>query len=188
MSHHTRAMSSNETHSPFDYLAQLERKCRVASIGLPVAEDQEQQWSGLLFKLCGYELLVPMEDVVEIGDMPPVTHLPGVKPWVIGLTNMRGNLLPIMDLGRFLFGSGASATPLGRLLVVNHGASLVGLRVEAIIGKRHFLKTQRTENNPALPSVLGEFVAEGFIDQDQVRPVFGVKSFVNAPAFQDAAL
>lgn len=181
-------MSSNDQRLPYDYLLQLERKCRVASPGLPTAETQQEQWSGVLFKLDNYELLASMAEVVEIGDMLPVARLPGVKPWVIGLANMRGSLLPVIDLGRYLFDSEFSSDGSGRLLIVNHGTSRVGLRVDAIVGMRHFLQTQRTGNTPSLPRPLDACVAEGYIDKDQVRPVFNIKRLVNETAFQDAAL
>lgn len=181
-------MSAIEQRSPYDYLVQLERKCRVASPGLPVAEAQQQQWSGVLFNLAGYELVAPMSEVAEIGDMLPVARLPGVKPWVMGLANMRGNLVAIIDLRRYLFATDASATEAGRLLVIRHGGSLVGLRVDTVIGMRHFLETQRTGDTPSLPPPLESCVVEGFLDQGMVKPVFSIRRLVNDPAFQDAAL
>ncbi|AOU96840.1 hypothetical protein BI364_01415 [Acidihalobacter yilgarnensis] len=181
-------MSATEQRSPYDYLVQLERKCRVASPGLPVAEAQHQQWSGVLFKLAGYEMVAAMSEVAEIGDMLPVAHLPGVKPWVLGLANMRGNLLPIIDLRRYLFASAAPTAEAGRVLVVKQDGSLIGLRVDAVIGMRHFLETQRTGDTPTLPDPLDVYVVEGFVDQGLVKPVFSIRRLVNNPAFQDAAL
>lgn len=181
-------MPSNDQRQPYDYLLQLERKCRVVSPGLPIADTHQEKWSGVLFKLDQFELLGAMAEIVEIGDMLPIARLPGVKPWVIGLANMRGSLLPIIDLGNYLFDSGLPADDSGRLLIVNHGNSLVGLRVDAIVGMRHFFQSQRTGNTPSLPRPLDACVAEGYIDKDAVKPVFSIKRLMNETSFQDAAL
>ena len=44
------------------------------------------------------------DEVVEILPMPQVTPVPGAQPWLLGVANIRGNLLPIVDLKQFLEG------------------------------------------------------------------------------------
>jgi twitching motility protein PilI len=49
-----------------------------------------------------------------------LTRVPGAKAWVKGLANVRGQLLPVLDLRQFL---GSGVTPLTRntrVIVVNH--------------------------------------------------------------------
>ncbi|AOV18095.1 hypothetical protein BJI67_14405 [Acidihalobacter aeolianus] len=181
-------MAANEERPPYEYLVQLERKCRVASPGLPVADPDHEQWSGVLFNLGEHEMVAQMSEIAEIGDMLPMARLPGAKPWVMGLANMRGNLLPVIDLKRFLFADDAPATDAGRLLVVRHGGGLIGLRVDGVVGMRHFAEAQRTGDTPHLPQPLEACVVEGFVDQGVVRPVFSIRRLVSDPAFQDAAV
>ncbi|MBA2409221.1 MAG: chemotaxis protein CheW, partial [Gammaproteobacteria bacterium] len=45
-------------------------------------------------------LVTPLLAVAEIITPPTVASVPGVKPWVMGIANMRGTLLPIMQIQR----------------------------------------------------------------------------------------
>ncbi|APZ44216.1 chemotaxis protein CheW [Acidihalobacter ferrooxydans] len=173
------------SQSPFDLLVQIERKCRVAAPGLPAQEEERKQWNGVFFRLRGFDLVVPLEQIVEIVDMPAIATMPGVKPWVIGLANMRGSLLPICDLGRFVFEDDVAAQ--GRLLVVRLAGFPVGLRVDAVYGMRHFWVDQQAESLPDLPVLLQRYVTSAYHDQDKVWSVFDVHALLSNEAFRDAA-
>ena len=43
-------------------------------------------------------LVSKMGEVTEILDPPDFTRVPGVQSWVVGIANVRGSLLPLMDL------------------------------------------------------------------------------------------
>ncbi len=68
-----------------------------------------------------------------------LTRVPGAKSWIKGLANVRGALLPVIDLRQYL---GSGATPLTRntrLLVVNHRDVPAGLMVDEVLGFRRFI-------------------------------------------------
>nr|MBA2408319.1 chemotaxis protein CheW [Gammaproteobacteria bacterium] len=49
-----------------------------------------------MFRIRRNPLVTPLLAVAEIITPPTVASVPGVKPWVMGIANMRGTLLPIM--------------------------------------------------------------------------------------------
>lgn len=181
-------MDTSESNPPYEYLTLLERKCNVATLGLPGNESGEQQWNGVLFCIGDYELVASMTDIIEISDVPPLTHIPKVKQWVLGLSNMRGNLLLIIDLANFLLPAESRAKEAGQLLVIRHEGSPLGLRVDKVVGMRHYPETDRTGDTPHLPASLNRFVTEGFVDQDKIRPVFSFTRLTQDPLFQDATV
>jgi purine-binding chemotaxis protein CheW len=73
-----------------------------------------------------------VDEVLEIVRTPPVSLLPLAAPELAGVTSVRGDLLPVLDLGVRLLGA-PSARP-GRLVVVRHhgSGSLVGLLVDDV--------------------------------------------------------
>lgn len=180
-------MSESEVAlSPFDLLVQIERKCRVAAPGLPVQEDDRRHWNGVFFRMRGFELVVPLDQVAEIVDLPAVSRIPGVKPWVIGLANMRGNLLPVFDLARFIFADDVAAQ--GRLLVMRFAGSLIGFRVDAVYGMRHFWLDQEAETVPVLAPALRPYVNTAYHDeQGKVWSVFDTTAVFANTDFHDAA-
>lgn len=77
---------------------------------------------------------VDMADVAEVATVPGVTRIPGSPPWLVGVANWRGRMLPVLDLRPLL---GAATVPLpgsARLVVVGRDDVAVGLVAEAVPG------------------------------------------------------
>jgi purine-binding chemotaxis protein CheW len=66
----------------------------------------------------GIMFALPIEAVREIVMVPEITAVPDTSPFVRGIINLRGRILPVLDLGlRLGFGRGPSY-PDGRILIV----------------------------------------------------------------------
>ncbi|MFH1684621.1 MAG: chemotaxis protein CheW [Candidatus Margulisiibacteriota bacterium] len=70
--------------------------------------------------------------VREVVKVPPITYLPGAPPYILGIANLRGNILSITDLKK-IFGLGAvESSPANRIIVVEHEGIETGLLVDKI--------------------------------------------------------
>ena len=124
--------------TPFEYLATLSLDIKKTNPSLPSQEAVQANWSGIGFSILGQRLIAPLGEVVEMLTMPEVTRLPGVQPWVMGVSNVRGRLLPMFDLEAF-FGGSLSANKLRhRVLVLEMGELYAGLVVSDVYGMYHF--------------------------------------------------
>lgn len=56
----------------------------------------------LVFSLAGVRYAIPTTNVMEVGRLPSVTRVPNVPPWVMGVTNRRGDIISVVDLRGFL--------------------------------------------------------------------------------------
>jgi purine-binding chemotaxis protein CheW len=65
----------------------------------------------LVFALGGDDYVVPIEQVRELVAAAPLTPIPGAPPWVRGVFNLRGSVVPLVDLAVKL-GVGTSAATL----------------------------------------------------------------------------
>jgi chemotaxis signal transduction protein len=72
--------------------------------------------------------------VAEVGNVPPVTRVPGVPDWLAGVANWRGRLLPVVDLRRLLGGGNATTVRSARLVVVAREPVTLGLLVDGVDG------------------------------------------------------
>ena len=107
---------------PFDLLLAMEaRGGRVAAGSRSAGGDE---WVGVAFRLGSEHFLAAREETREVLAVPAhLTRVPGARLWVRGLANVRGQLLPVIDLRQFL---GSGATPIqrqSRVLVVQHPVS-----------------------------------------------------------------
>lgn len=56
----------------------------------------------LVFAVGPERFALPLTQVREVIATQPVTSLPGSPGWLVGLTNLRGELVPVVDLTRLL--------------------------------------------------------------------------------------
>lgn len=150
--------------SPFELLAALERRLQTARVDL--AAGSAQFWTGLGFRLGDRWLVAPREDIREVVVPPTLTRVPGARPWLLGLANVRGGLLPVCDLHRLLGEEHHTMARGSRVLVYNSDRVPAGFLVDEVSGYRQFTPgDQRPEliedSGPLRPYVLGGFVREG---------------------------
>ncbi len=109
----------------------------------PVAGLEEPH---IIFTLAGTDYAVPMANVLEIGRPGSFTPVPNVPDWVLGVANVRGDVISLVDLGRFLGLPRGGRFTDSRLLVVRsrRDEMATGLIVERVKGMRS-LATNRLE-------------------------------------------
>ena len=86
----------------------------------------------VLLVVGGHRFGIPIERVREIIPARPYTPLPGSGEHVRGLINLRGRIVTVVDLGARLGLPPAAANPDHSIVIVEHGAKLVGLAVEEV--------------------------------------------------------
>ena len=173
---------------PFDLLVALDRRGRAA-VAVPGEEaTADREWVGVAWRMAGESYLVAREETREVLPYPAqLTRVPGAKSWVKGLANVRGALLPVIDLRQFL---GSGATPLTRntrVLVVNHREVPAGLMVDEVQGFRRFADGEFSGNAPPTIVRCERFLAGAFRRGAEVWPVLSLRMLVENQGFLDAA-
>jgi twitching motility protein PilI len=134
-------------------------QCFVAgSRPLPAQVDYAPLIPVISFALLGHDWAVPLEEVSELVDIQDCTPLPGVKPWVVGVSNLRGKLLPVIDFAQFLGGRLCAAKRLQRIVVLYRQDVFIGLIVDELKGMRHFSSDADEPNNQPVDAALKPFV------------------------------
>lgn len=177
------------THNvdPLQLLRELERRSLAVARGLPMQEESRDYWRGIGFALGRQQLLVPLEQVEEILTVPVLTRVPLVKPWVLGIANVRGNLLPVMDLQGFL-GLGTSARDeTARVVAIRQGDFFSGLLVSSVSGLQQIDSAERSDDLPEVAAALREFLAGAFRVDGDLRPVFDFARLAAHGGFMQAA-
>ncbi len=181
-------MSDLACQTPLERLAQLQQLCLQHACGLPQQEQNEEAWIGIGFRLGGLRLVAPLAEVSEILTPPSLSHVPRTKAWVCGIANVRGNLMPIMDLQGYLQDKAAVLHRRSRILVVNHQGVYSGLVVDAVLGLRHFRDEQRCNELPGDDARIHEYMMHGFMTESVHWGVFSMHKLAETPQFLKAAV
>lgn len=179
---------TDEITDPFELLLDIERRCQGSAEGMPRLDTAEQEWVGVGFRIGKDKLIAEMDEVKEILDLPKYTHVPGVKSWVVGVANVRGNLLPIMDLRGFMLGEDIKQRRKGRVMVINYKGFNTGLIVEEIYGMRHFMAKDESRDLPTTHEKITPYVEKVYMQDSEHWPVFSFKKMSQDERFAQASL
>jgi len=173
---------------PFDLLREIERRSKTALAGAAGEFGDMEEWVGIGFRLGDEQFIVERDRVREVLMVPPfITRVPGAKNWIRGLANVRGHLLPIVDLKAYL-GSGANSGSREARVLVLQGIDLpVGLIVDEVYGFRRFLDSERSDKVPRTIIRCEQYLDGSFDRGVEVWPVFDIDRLRASAEFQQAA-
>jgi twitching motility protein PilI len=172
---------------PFELLREIERRSITAHSGGGAA-GMPAEWVGIGFRLGDEQFVASREQVREVLMLPDaMTRVPGARRWLLGIANLRGHLLPLVDL-KLLLGSGRTALRrTTRVISVNHREIPAGLVVDEVQGFRRFMDHEFTDET-AEPAVrCDRYLAGGYQRGGDTWPIFNLFDFVESNVFLQAA-
>lgn len=86
----------------------------------------------VIFRLADEFYALDIQTVQEIVRMQAITAIPGADAWVEGITNLRGRVVPVIDLRRRCGILASEHTQETRIVVVSSANGMVGLIVDAV--------------------------------------------------------
>ena len=83
------------------------------------------------FKLSGQKYAVDILKVQEINNMKEITTIPNSPPFLEGAVNLRGKVIPVLNLGR-KFGFAAKANDTAKIVIMDIRGIIMGLMVDSV--------------------------------------------------------
>lgn len=136
----------------------------------------------IVFRLGGQRYAVPVGKVVELDKPPTCAVVPNTPSFVLGVTNVRGDILSVVDLRALLGIPRVLRNDAVRLLTIRSadGEMRTGLIVDSLQGMRSVtpsaLRSIRDQGN-----VDTSVAAQAFDDKDGEVRVFDVDRFFDCP-------
>src|SRR5688572_29486220 len=172
---------------PFEALVDFERRAAAHVAGAAEQVEAPGLWRGVGFRIGERYLMSGIHEINEILKMPAMTTVPGTKPWLLGVANIRGNLVAVVDLRNYLEGDRSPIGVRSRLLLARQPGGPVGLLVDEVLGQRNI-----TDEN--VPLETGEederyarFIPRRYELNGLVWNVFSMSALVKTPGFVQAA-
>ncbi|GAB1408399.1 hypothetical protein MASR1M8_23180 [Thermomonas brevis] len=181
------APQSRERRSPFLTLADYEQRSLAHVAGLPEQLDAPGLWRGVAYRIGSHRLASGFDEVVEILPMPSLTHVPGALPWMLGVANVRGTLLPVVDLKQFLEGERTVLHEGQRVLVVRQPGGDVAVTIDELYGQRSFVEGQGIDAEQVSQGRYVHFIERAYRMNDQDWGVFSLDRLARTPEFRQAA-
>ena len=96
--------------------------------------DRQNQIQYIRFSIANRLFAVPLTCALEIGEHPDITPLPNIPEWILGISNIRGEIVSMVDLCRFLRFTLSRRTSAKRFIVLQNNHIKIGILVDQIMG------------------------------------------------------
>ncbi len=180
---------STSTNNVVEFLSAIVERSRSHKASLPEHDVRGTSfWSGVSFSLSGVDYLAALDEIAEIIPIPETTKVPGVKPWLKGVANLRGVLLTLIDLQEFLGRSTSRNVLRQRVLVLDQRGSYLGLIVDEVTGMQHFDKTDLVEKGLTADAAVASYVVGAFEREQGLWRIFGMKELAESAAIHQIAV
>jgi purine-binding chemotaxis protein CheW len=150
--------------------------------------DQQSDDHGkyVRFLLDDIFMAIPLFSALEVGHRPDITPLPNLPDWVLGISNIRGEIVSVLDLKRF-FGRSSPGASRGSHLIIIHNQDLkVGIIVDSIMGIIS-LDGQETDvqPNPYRSGEISSFLSGVVVSGEKLLNILDVDRLLAHPRMTD---
>ncbi len=123
----------------------------------PQIEDKEIV---VIFKLKDDEFSIHINQIYEINRLPEITNIPNAKSFIEGIINLRGDIIPVINMRKRLGYNEKEFDEFERVIIVDIDGNKTGL----IVDKVDEIKTVSKSNLQDVPDYLSLNIAKDFID------------------------
>ncbi len=131
-------------------------------------------------------LLVPVDDLFEVITTPQITALPNLPKWIVGVVNIRKEIVSVIDINSFFFKDTEPVSYKDKVVILQKGKMKVGFPVNKILTTVSKPDSERinTTNTPlvtAAPEVFdtGIEIDQLVVDILEATKLFNYSKFIN---------
>jgi purine-binding chemotaxis protein CheW len=112
----------------------------------------------LEFRLASERYAVESHYVQEVHPLRDLTPLPGTPSFVLGIVNVRGRILPVLDLKKFFDLPEQGLTDLHRIIRVRGNDLELGLLADVVVGVRSVVAARLQPTLPTLTGIRADYL------------------------------
>jgi len=174
-------------NTSFEKLLDYEQHSLAFEPGQAEGQSGGGEWAGVIFRIGEVRLACSIEYVSEFLPIPAFTPVPGTKSWILGLANVRGDLLTIVDLSWFLSGERTTVTMRTRLLAATLRGRPIGLLVDEVFGQRQFVGSEGKSTRLSRKSPIRDYVQKQYRSGKEVWQELDLDSLFSTSEFLNGA-
>ena len=177
-----------------DLIAAIDRETREISVPEPGKEELldltkvstplDKQF--ILFSIEGTQFAIPLSNAIEVGHRPDITPLPNLPKWVLGISNIRGEIISLINFKAFLgIPSSGTKGEQGFIIIYNQEIK-VGIIVDRIMG---ILSIDRSDgeiqSNPYRKGEIANYIQGTAVSGKNVTNILDIDRLLSSPRMTD---
>jgi purine-binding chemotaxis protein CheW len=161
---HRRVEAAGEALAPREGTASLEEKrsilkARARALAREPEQAAAQEFLEIIeFRLGSETYGLESTFVGEVYPLKDFTPLPGTPPFVLGIVNVRGRILSVVNLKKFFNLPDKSLGQLNRLIILRNDQMEFGVLADAILGVRSIALNTLQVTPPTVSGIGAEYL------------------------------
>ncbi len=149
------------------------------------AEEDHTYEQYIRFFIEDIPLILPISSALEIGRGPGITPLPNLPDWVLGVSNIRGEIVSVVDLKAFLKLPSGRVRRSQRFIIVYNHEMKVGLIVDRIMGILSLDRADFIQGSPYEKGEIASYIS-GVVSledrqSDHMLNIFDIDKLLSSP-------
>ena len=136
----------------------LRERAKALAVELKGKEGLDELLEIVEFRLAQERYAIETAYVREVYPLEDLTPLPCTPAFVLGLVNVRGRILPVIDLKKFFDLPPEGITDLHRILLVKSAEMEFGILADTIVGVRRIPVGAIQPSVPTLTGIRAEYL------------------------------
>lgn len=137
------------------------------------------------FVLDGQVFGLDVDQVLEVQEVDQPTSVYRTPDFVLGVMNLRGDVVALIDLARFLGLNGLTDPENHKMLLVEHDGVQGGIVVEEVLGTRRIEQTELEPPPESVDGISQEWIRGIWHDEDHMSVLLDVPSIIQSERIQD---
>jgi purine-binding chemotaxis protein CheW len=142
--------------------AEADRILRARARALARAPSSAPAPSSMLelleFRLASERYALETRHVQDVHPLRDLTPLPCTPPFVLGIVNLRGRILPVLDIKKFFDLPEQGLTDLHRIILVRGNDLELGLLADVIVGVRSIAADSLQASPPTFTGIRADYL------------------------------
>jgi purine-binding chemotaxis protein CheW len=177
-----------------DLIAAIDRETREISVPEPgkkelldltkVSTPLDKQF--ILFAMEDTQFAIPLSNALEVGHRPDITPLPNLPKWVLGISNIRGEIISLINFKAFLGIPSSGAKGEHGFIIIHNQKIKVGIIVDRVMG---ILSLDRLDgeiqNNPYRKGEIANYIQGAAVSGKNVTNIFDIDRLLSSSRMTD---
>ena len=121
-------------------------------------KEEEDTIEVVEFLLANEHYAIESRFIREVYPLRDYTPLPGVPSFVLGLLNVRGRIISVVDLKKFFDMPEKGLSDLNKVIIIDDSSMEFGILADTILGVRNIVLRELVPSLPTLTGIREEFL------------------------------
>ena len=157
----------------------VSKEYTISPLGAAVAQVEDTRLRFVVFLLAGVEFAVEIGKAREIIRVVEMTPMPKAPRFLEGIINLRGQIIPVLDLKKRFDLPRVEAGDDARVVIAEREGQVVGLLVDKVSEVRKIYDTDISAPPESILSIPGEYLAGVAGDKDRPLLILRLEAIFN---------